>query len=105
MVHNPATCPYCGDLADWTQSVTHPLYVHLLAKIAELESRLQSIEWRGQPLGPGVDDYGRINPADHTNDLLKNLKPECAKCYDEEGSYGCVRPAHGNMRHGKTENA
>jgi hypothetical protein len=22
------------------------------------------------------------------------LKPECAICFDEEGSYGCVRPAH-----------
>jgi hypothetical protein len=22
------------------------------------------------------------------------LKPECALCFDEEGSYGCVRPAH-----------
>lgn len=22
------------------------------------------------------------------------LKPECPVCFDEEGSYGCVRPAH-----------
>jgi hypothetical protein len=22
------------------------------------------------------------------------LKPECAACFDEEGSYACIRPAH-----------
>jgi hypothetical protein len=25
----------------------------------------------------------------------KNIKVECAACYNEEGSYACVRPAHG----------
>lgn len=24
----------------------------------------------------------------------KSDKPECQKCFDEEGSYGCIRPAH-----------
>jgi len=28
------------------------------------------------------------------------LKPECALCFDEEGSYGCVRPAHDAYRRG-----
>lgn len=26
------------------------------------------------------------------------LKPECTICFDEEGSYGCVRPAHDAYR-------
>jgi hypothetical protein len=29
------------------------------------------------------------------------LKPECDICFDEEGSYGCVRPAHEAYRKGE----
>jgi hypothetical protein len=28
------------------------------------------------------------------------LKPECDICFDEEGSYGCVRPAHDAYKKG-----
>jgi hypothetical protein len=27
----------------------------------------------------------------------KQIKVECAACYNEEGSYACVRPAHGEF--------
>jgi len=27
------------------------------------------------------------------------IKPECAICYDEEGSYACIRPAHTETYH------
>jgi hypothetical protein len=30
------------------------------------------------------------------------LKPECEMCFEEEGSYGCVRPAHEAYRKGET---
>ena len=30
------------------------------------------------------------------------LKPECAICFDEEGSYGCVHPAHEAWKKGTT---
>jgi len=33
-----------------------------------------------------------FNPAD----VRGKLKPECDICYEEEGSYACLRAAHGN---------
>jgi len=114
--HDPSKCPFCGDLKEITPSSTgyylSPVELHLLARIAELEGRLQQQEWKDMPIGPGPDgNYGQKDvefDEERLNAIRKVLgkqQPDCQLCYDEEGSWACVRPAHGKMRHGKTENA
>jgi len=105
MAHDSTTCPFCGDLVTNGNTGYFPeqFQVHVLAKIAELESRLQQIEWRNMPLGPGPDgNYGLGSEGERLKrvaELLGRKEPECAICYDEEGSWACIRPAHGKMTH------
>src|SRR5208283_3601332 len=110
MAHDSTTCPFCGDLVTNGNTGYFPeqFQVHVLAKIAKLEGRLQQIEWRNMPLGPGPDgNYGLGSEGERLKrvaELLGRKEPECAICYDEEGSWACLRAAHGKMKHGKTEN-
>ena len=105
MAHDSTTCPFCGDLVTNGNTGYFPeqFQVHVLAKIAELESRLQQIEWRNMPLGPGPDgNYGLGSEGERLKrvaEVLGRKEPECAICYDEEGSWACIRPAHGKMTH------
>ena|SRR5208283_1502065 len=107
MAHDSTTCPFCGDLVTNGNTGYFPeqFQVHVLAKIAKLEGRLQQIEWRNMPLGPSHHepefDEERL---DAIRKVLGKKEPDCAICYDEEGSWACLRAAHGKMKHGKTEN-
>jgi hypothetical protein len=105
MAHDPTTCPFCGDLNANGNTGYFPeqFQVHVLAKLAELEGRLQQTEWRDMPLGPGPDgNYGQGDlekeRIKRVAELLGRKEPECAACYDEEGSWACIRPAHGKMK-------
>ena len=103
--HIPQTCPLCADMFNpATTLVTYDDCIkHLLFKVADLEGRLQQIEWRNMPLGPGPDgNYGLGSEGERLKrvaELLGRKEPECAICYDEEGSWACIRPAHGKMTH------
>jgi len=105
--HIPQTCPLCADMFNpATTLVTYDDCIkHLLFKVADLEGRLQQIEWRNMPLGPSHHepefDEERL---DAIRKVLGKKEPDCAICYDEEGSWACLRAAHGKMKHGKTEN-
>jgi hypothetical protein len=73
---------------------------HLLFKVADLEGRLQQIEWQNMPIGPRHHepefDEERL---DAIRKVLGKKEPDCAICYDEEGSWACVRPAHAASLH------
>jgi len=60
-MHTPETCPYCGDFQSGLPSVFDPelnvFKKHVLAKLAELESRVQREEWRDMPIGPRPESY------------------------------------------------
>ena len=78
MAHDPQTCEFCGDLAE--ARYDNPLslrdfQVHVLAKLAELEGRIQSIEWQTKPLGPGCRPH-RETPEEKEalNSLLNQVQ-------------------------------
>jgi hypothetical protein len=100
MVHDPTTCPFCGDLTVNGNTGYYPeqFQVHTLAKLAELESRVQDIEWRNMPLGPGKDVQFDEERLDAIRKVLGKQAPDCPICYDEEGSWACIRAAHGKMK-------
>ncbi len=100
--HIQQSCPLCADMFNpATTTVSYDDCIkHLLFKVAELEARLQQQEWRDMPIGPGPDgNYGR-KVEESSDKMFEELRkrmgrePECALCYDEEGSWACVRPAH-----------
>jgi len=106
--HNSETCPLCADMFNpATTLVSYDDCIkHLLFKVADLESRLLQVEWRNMPIGPCSDEYTDLEKerVKRVAEILGKKEPECAICYDEEGSWACIRPAHGKMKHGKTEN-
>src|SRR5208337_3246534 len=93
MAHDSTTCPFCGDLVTNGNTGYFPeqFQVHVLAKIAELESRLQQIEWRNMPLGPGPDgNYGLGSEGERLKrvaEVLGRKEPECAICYSPHSLY------------------
>jgi len=103
--HDPQTCPFCGDLNEINSFNTgwllSPVELHLLAKVTELESRLQQIEWRNMPLGPNriQDVHFDEERLDAIRKAIGKQQPDCPICYVEEGSWACVRPAHAASIH------
>lgn len=98
MEHDSTTCPYCGDLSPESlgRHFLDAFQRHVLAKQAELESRIQQQEWNHTRLGPRQEESNVPDP--RVVETLKRLglkEPECQLCFDEEGSYACIRPAHG----------
>jgi hypothetical protein len=97
--HIPQTCPLCADMFNpATTTVSHyDCIKHLLFKVADLENRLLQVEWRNMPIGPCSDEYGtdiEEKRLDAIRKVLGKKEPDCAICYDEEGSWTCIRPAH-----------
>ena|SRR5208337_3113338 len=107
--HIPQSCPLCADMFNpATTLVSYDDCIkHLLFKVSELEGRLRSIEWRNTPLGPGPDgNYGRKveEGVDRLGEELRRriaAGPECQQCFDEEGSYACIR--HHGSNDGKSK--
>lgn len=91
--HFPETCPLCADMFNpATTLVSYDDCIkHLLSKVANLENRVQSIEWQSMPLASESPERKRF---DHTAKVLGKQEPECAICFDEEGSWACLRSAH-----------
>lgn len=53
------------------------------------------------PFPPIVSGAGYAKFEFSKEDAVKYLKaPECAACFEEEGSYGCVRPSHEAFKRG-----
>ena len=103
--HFTTTCPLCADMfSPATTTVSYDDCIkHLLFKVAQLESRLQQQEWRDMPIGPGPDgNYGQGDLEEKRLNAIRKVlgkrEPDCALCYDEEGSWACIRPAHGKMK-------
>jgi hypothetical protein len=100
--HFPEQCPLCADMFNpATTPVTYDDCIkHLLYKVSNLEGRLQDIEWRNTPLGPNriQDVHFDEERLDAIRKVVGRQEPDCAICYDEEGSWACLRAAHGKMK-------
>ena len=89
--HNPQTCPLCADMFNpATTLVSHDDCIkHLLAKVGELEGRLQQVEWQNMPIGPGCRPH-RETPEEkeNLNKLLEHVQKMKSHFRNAEGTEG-----------------
>ena len=79
--HDPSKCPFCGDLKEVASGgsgwLLGPIELHLLAKVAELENRLQQMEWRNMTinLGSGTNVH-----FDDPDDVIGKIAQRFTEC-------------------------
>lgn len=91
-VHDPSDCEFCGDLAEARFDNVFSLrafQLHVLAKLGELESRIQGVEWQNMPIGPGCRPH-RETPEEkeNLNKLLEHVQKMKSHFRNAEGTEG-----------------